>query len=98
MKSADHAAWLAQIAEWKKEYALCMLPVSDPEEVLPQQVLEELENNPRKYPAWRELSAAMKANVAEEEKLKAAAQSALRQRILREKTGGGAQGASTTEK
>lgn len=62
------------------------------------QVLAELENNPRKYPAWRELSAAMKANVAEEEKLKAVAQSALRQRILREKTGGGAQGASTAEK
>ena len=62
------------------------------------QVLAELENNPRKYPAWRELSAAMKANVAEEEKLKAAAQSALRRRILREKAAGRAQGASTAEK
>ena len=69
-----------------------------PEGATDAQVLAELENNPRKYPAWRELSAAMKANVAEEEKLKAAAQSALRQRILREKTGGGAQGASTAKK
>ena len=69
-----------------------------PEGATDAQVLEELENNPRKYPAWRELSAAMKANVAEEEKLKAAAQSALRQRILREKTAGRAQGAPTAEK
>jgi len=68
-----------------------------PESATDAQVLAELENNPSKYPAWRELSAAMKANVAEEEKLKAAAQSALRQRILREKTVG-AQGASTAEK
>ena len=68
-----------------------------PEGATDAQVLAELENNPRKYPAWRELSAAMKANVAEEEKLRAAAQSALRQRILREKTVGGAQGASTAE-
>ncbi len=69
-----------------------------PEGATDAQVLEELENNPRKYPAWRELSAAMKANVAEEGKLKAAAQSALRRRILHEKAAGRAQGAPTAEK
>ena len=69
-----------------------------PEGATDAQVLAELENNPRKYPAWRELVAALKASMAEEEKLKAAAQSALRERILREKTGGRAQGAPAAEK
>ena len=38
-----HPEWMKQIAEWKEKYALRMLPISDPEEVLPQQVLEELD-------------------------------------------------------
>ena len=38
-----HPLWIKQIAEWKSEYALRMLPVSDPDEVLPQQVIEELD-------------------------------------------------------
>lgn len=69
-----------------------------PEGATDAQVLAELENNPSKYPAWRELVAALKASRAEEEELKAAAQSALRQRILSEKTEGRAQGASAAEK
>ena len=69
-----------------------------PEGATDAQVLAELENNPRKYPAWCELVAALKASMAEEEKLKAAAQSALRQRILSAKTGGRAQGAPASAK
>ena len=69
-----------------------------PADATDEQVLAELENNPRKYPAWRELDAARKANLAEEEKNRAAAQSAVRQRILREVAEGRAQGAPAAEK
>lgn len=62
------------------------------------QIEAELEGNPRKYPEWRERIAALKASEAEEEKLKAAAQATVRQRILRKSSGGGAQGAAPAEK
>ncbi len=48
------------------------------------QVNAELENNPKKYPAWRELNAALKANAAEFERSHAEARSLVRQRIQRE--------------
>ena len=69
-----------------------------PADATDEQVAAELENNPGKYPAWRELDAARKANLAEEEKNRAAAQSAVRQRILREVAEGRAQGAPAAEK
>ena len=62
------------------------------------QIEAELDGNPRKYPEWRERIAALKASEAEEEKLKAAAQATVRQRILRKSSGGGAQGAAPAEK
>ncbi len=39
-----HPEWMQKIAEWKKTYALRMASISgDPEEVLPQDVIEELD-------------------------------------------------------
>ena len=67
---------MAQLREFAKK-AL-------PEGATDAQVLAELENNPKKYPAWRELVAAMKENDVEQERNRAAAQSAVRQRIQRE--------------
>ena len=69
-----------------------------PEGATEAQVIAELENNPKKYPAWRELVAAKKANSVEEQNAKAMAQAALRQRILREKSKGRAQGAAPEAK
>ena len=63
-----------------------------------KQVTAELENNPQKYPAWRELVVALKAIPDEMQLNHAAAQSAIRQRILREVADGRAQGAATAEK
>lgn len=34
--------WIAKIAEWKKKYALTMAPISSPDEVLPNEVIETL--------------------------------------------------------
>lgn len=56
------------------------------------QVEAELEANPTKYRAWRELVAAWKASVADEEKLLAVAQAAVARRISRKETGSRAQG------
>ena len=55
-----------------------------PEGATEAQVLAELENNPKKYPAWRELVAAMRESVKEEEQNLAAAQAAVRQRVMQE--------------
>ncbi len=63
-----------------------------------EQVTAELENNSLKYPAWRELVAALKNVDVEEQRNRAAAQSAVRKRILREVAEGRAQGAATAEK
>ena len=63
-----------------------------------EQVTAELENNPRKYPAWHELVAALKATDDEARQNQAAARAAVRQRILREVADGRAQGAATAEK
>lgn len=38
-----HEGWMKQVAEWKKDYALKMVPFESDEEVLPQDVLEELD-------------------------------------------------------
>ncbi|SDA19780.1 acetolactate synthase, large subunit [Ruminococcus sp. YE71] len=37
-----HPEWIAQIAEWKKKYPLTMQPIHDPDEVLPNEVIETL--------------------------------------------------------
>jgi len=55
-----------------------------PEGATDAQVLAELEGNPKKYPAWRELTNALKDNWAKEEQNRAAAQAAVRRRIQRE--------------
>ena len=57
------------------------------------QVEAELDANPTKYLAWRELVSAWKASVAEEERLNAAIQAAVARRISRKETGNRAQGA-----
>ena len=77
-----------------RERARKALPAGATEE----QVTAELENNPRKYPAWRELVVALKAIPDEVQRNRAAAQSAIRQRILRESADRRAQGAATAEK
>lgn len=38
-----HASWMKQVMEWKKDYALKMVPIESEEEVLPQDVIEELD-------------------------------------------------------
>ena len=39
----DHKEWLDEVLEWKEKYALKMIPVESDDEVLPQDVLEELD-------------------------------------------------------
>lgn len=39
----EHKSWMSQIAEWKKTYALKMVPIESEDEVLPQDVIEELD-------------------------------------------------------
>ena len=77
-----------------REYAKQALPSGATEE----QVRAELDGNPRKYPGWRELVAAMESNIAEEQGNKAMAQAALRRRILREESKRRAQGAAPEAK
>ena len=38
-----HTDWMTQVLEWKKDYALKMVPVESEDEVLPQDVIEELD-------------------------------------------------------
>ena len=77
-----------------RAYARKALPSGATED----QVLAELENNPKKYPAWRELVAVRKKNMAEEERTYVAARAAVAQRISRKESGGGAQGAAPADK
>lgn len=39
----EHKEWLTEVMEWKKKYALKMIPIESDDEVLPQDVLEELD-------------------------------------------------------
>jgi hypothetical protein len=55
-----------------------------PEGATDEQVKAELEGNPRKYPAWGELVAALAKNQEELENKKASAVAAIRRRVLRE--------------
>ena len=55
-----------------------------PEGATDEQVKAELESNPRKYPGWRELVAALEQNAEESKSNSAAAQTTIRRRILRE--------------
>lgn len=55
-----------------------------PEGATDEQVKAELESNPRQYPAWRELVAALEQNAEESKRNSAAAQTTIRLRILRE--------------
>ena len=55
-----------------------------PADATDEQVKAELEGNPRKYPAWEELVAALAKNQEELENKKASAYAAVRRRILRE--------------
>lgn len=55
-----------------------------PEGATDEQVKAELENNPRKYPGWRELVAALEKNAEEIKSNSEAAQATIRRRILRE--------------
>ena len=38
-----HQEWMDQVAQWKKDYALKMVPIESDDEVLPQDVIEELD-------------------------------------------------------
>ena len=55
-----------------------------PEGATDEQVKAELESNPRKYPAWRELVAALEQNAEESKSNSAAAHATIRRRILRD--------------
>lgn len=83
-------SYMAQLREHAKK-AL-------PEGATDAQVLAELENNPKKYPAWRELVAAMKDCGSDEERNTAAAQAAVRQRIQQEVSERRAQNAAPASK
>ena len=50
------------------------------------QVAAEIEGNPQKYPAWRELVAALEKNAEESQRNRATAAATVRRRILRETT------------
>ncbi len=76
---AERAKIEARIAQLK-DHARKALPQGATD----AQVNAELENNPKKYPAWRELNAALRANAAEFERSHAEARSLVRQRIQRE--------------
>lgn len=39
----SHPQWMSQVMQWKKDYALRMVPVEREDEVLPQDVIEELD-------------------------------------------------------
>lgn len=62
------------------------------------QVEAELEGHPKRYPAWRELSNALKSLAVEEGKLRAAAQATVARRILRKETDDRASGAASEAK
>lgn len=38
-----HTKWMEQVMQWKKDYALKMVPIESEDEVLPQDVIEELD-------------------------------------------------------
>jgi acetolactate synthase-1/2/3 large subunit len=38
-----HSEWMSEIADWKNKYALKMVPIESEDEVLPQDVIEELD-------------------------------------------------------
>ena len=38
-----HEAWMNTVMDWKKQYALRMVPIESEDEVLPQDVIEELD-------------------------------------------------------
>lgn len=67
---------MAQIRERAKKE----LPANATDE----QVLAEIENNPRKYPAWRELVMALENKEEELKRNNMAAQATVRRRVLRE--------------
>ena len=54
-----------------------------PDGATDEQVKAELENNPQKYPAWRELVSALEQNAEESKSNSAAAPATIRRRILR---------------
>lgn len=62
------------------------------------QLVAELEGHPKRYPAWRELVAALESLAIEEERLKAAAQATVAQRISRKETESRASGAVSEAK
>ena len=62
------------------------------------QVEAELEGHPKRYPAWRELSDALKSLAVEEGELRAAAQATVARRILRKETDDRASGAVSEAK
>jgi len=76
---AEYAKVLAQM-ERLRERARAALPDGATDE----QVTAELEGNPQKYPAWRELGAARRRAEEAIERNRAAAQATVRRRVLRE--------------
>ena len=43
LPTLDHKEWMDKVMDWKKKYALKMVPVESDDEVLPQDVIEELD-------------------------------------------------------
>ncbi|MBQ8119276.1 MAG: biosynthetic-type acetolactate synthase large subunit [Ruminococcus sp.] len=43
LEPQTHTKWMQQVSKWKKEYALKMAPIESDDEVLPQDVIEELD-------------------------------------------------------
>ena len=43
LQQQSHPKWMQQVKKWKKEYALKMVPVHSDDEVLPQDVIQELD-------------------------------------------------------
>lgn len=62
------------------------------------QLVAELEGHPKRYPAWRELVAALESLAVEEERLRATAQATVARRISRKETDDCAPGAVSEAK
>lgn len=43
LPAMEHEAWMNTVMDWKKQYALRMVPIESEDEVLPQDVIEELD-------------------------------------------------------
>ena len=79
--NVSRARVLAQMAQIREQAKKAL-----PADATDAQVVAEIEGNPGKYPAWRELAAALEKNAEEIQRNRASATATVRRRLLRETT------------